>query len=280
MDGVLAVLSDGRERSSNEIREKVADRLGLTSRDLSKPRGGNPSGFWKNEHAFALKDLSEERRAIVKVAVRSGRRIYKITPNGRALLKSGELLRKNVGRGASRSDQAARPEQPRRRATRPRMQIGSPRSPLTGVYRPVDERRAGPRRDPFPFDPEDLDRKTLEHRKLQNELAVLAKRAGFVVHSPNEGDPVDFDLAWTSGDGHTLIEVKTLSNTVGDAKQIRLGIGQVLDYQHRLRAAGVMTRAVLVVDRQPTDMHWVELCTGHGILIAWPETFLELFATS
>jgi len=74
-----------------------------------------------------------------------------------------------------------------------------------------------------------------------------------------------------------LAEIKTLSNTSGEAKQIRLGIGQLLDYQHRLALAGADVEAALVLDREPADSHWTDLCAEHGIRLSWREILHELF---
>jgi hypothetical protein len=106
----------------------------------------------------------------------------------------------------------------------------------------------------------------------------MAKAAGYEVHAPGADDPVAFDLAWTSTTGQAVIEIKILSTTKSDAKQMRLGIGQVLDYQHQLRAAGADVCAILVVDRKPSGAHWLELCAKHGIQMAWPATLKNLFA--
>jgi len=78
-------------------------------------------------------------------------------------------------------------------------------------------------RDPFEYDPNELDRQTLAHAKLQNKVAEMAKGAGYEVHQPNVGNPVMFDIAWTSASGRAVVEVKTLSTTKGDAKQLQTG---------------------------------------------------------
>jgi hypothetical protein len=89
---------------------------------------------------------------------------------------------------------------------------------------------------------------------------------------------VKFDIAWTAGDRRAVIEIKTLSTTRSDAKQLRLALGQVLDYQHQLRTSGVDVRAIVVVDKKPRDDHWVELYANQGIELVWPATLRQLFA--
>jgi hypothetical protein len=46
---------------------------------------------------------------------------------------------------------------------------------------------------------------------------------------------VDFDLAWLEAEVLIAVEVKSLTE-VNQDRQLRLGLGQVLDYQHILEA--------------------------------------------
>ncbi len=276
--GILEVLADDREQIAFVLRNAVATRLRLTKKDLELRRGNSPTTFWINEHAWALVDLQNPAPlgSIIKTGTRSGHNIYQITKRGKMRLR--DLSRDAKKRSASTARK--RSTEPRGRST---ARSTSPSNeafggPLTDAYRPVDKQRGRTNLDPFPFDPEELDRKTVEHMQLQDRLARMAKNAGFKVHSPRKGDPVQFDLAWTSASGKAVVEVKTLSTTNADAKQIRLGIGQVLEYQHRLRAAGEDVLAILVVDRKPAAAHWVELCDRHDIQLAWPKTLSALFA--
>ena len=55
------------------------------------------------------------------------------------------------------------------------------------------------------------------------------------------------------------------------------GLGQLLDYQNVLAGNGREVRAVLAVEREPSDPRWATLCERHGVRLAWPETFLSLF---
>jgi hypothetical protein len=102
----------------------------------------------------------------------------------------------------------------------------------------------------------------------------LARSRGAETRSPGTADP-DFDLAWKQGDIVTVVEVKSLTDTNQDG-QLRLGLGQVLDYQHRLELNGCSTRAVLAVEKEPNDSRWTEICGNHGVNLVWPEIFGEL----
>ena len=139
---------------------------------------------------------------------------------------------------------------------------------LSTPYRYVDEMPAAIDREPFAVDPDVVDRALLGHRKTQNALACLAGEYGFAILSPGAGDP-DFDVAWSSSDATTVAEVKTLTPN-NEARQLRLGLGQVLDYQDALSAGGRIVRAVLAVDREPSAGRWQRICARHGVTIAWP----------
>lgn len=105
----------------------------------------------------------------------------------------------------------------------------------------------------------------------QNTLRALIERLGDVpVRTPGPGAP-QFDAGWSRGKNLFVAEVKSLSGT-NEAQQIRLGLGQVLDYHHQLKAKSTIT-PVLVLERQPQDDRWVRLCKRHGVLLVWGPNF-------
>jgi hypothetical protein len=162
---------------------------------------------------------------------------------------------------------ANNPERPARRTVRPR---------LTTRYRDVDPSRGNPPRDPFEFDPAAIERGLREHMATQQAVAAAARNHGCDVLSPGPGDP-NFDLAWRDLDRVTVVEVKSLTGT-NEAGQIRLALGQVLDYQHRLEEAGDAIRPVIALEASPVDPSWVSLCARHGVALVWPATLEALFA--
>lgn len=83
-----------------------------------------------------------------------------------------------------------------------------------------------------------------------------------------------FDAGWSRGDDVFIAEVKSLTGASED-QQIRLGIGQVLDYAHQLQLARTCgrIRPVLVLEKQPTDPRWTSLAEASGILLAWAPDF-------
>jgi hypothetical protein len=44
----------------------------------------------------------------------------------------------------------------------------------------------------------------------------------------------------------------------------------VLRYRQLLEADGRTVRALIAVEREPSDPSWGELCAGEGIALAWP----------
>ncbi|MEW2378828.1 hypothetical protein AB0883_22385 [Micromonospora sp. NPDC047812] len=104
-----------------------------------------------------------------------------------------------------------------------------------------------------------------EHDRLCRTLIDHLARDGIRVGSGLHGVPVD--LAWRDADGQQFIaEVKSV---VGDNEiaQLRLGLGQVLEYRHRLAARGIVATAVLVVSTC-ADPAWPAICgDSHVILL-------------
>ncbi len=116
-------------------------------------------------------------------------------------------------------------------------------------YRKPDEDVATSQREPFDVDPDRVDRGLRAHRHLQNEVGDVARAHGLEPKSPDAMAP-NFDVGWWDGDTFVVVEVKSISSG-NEASQLRLGIGQVLDYAFRYQSAGHSARAVLAVEREP-----------------------------
>lgn len=107
-----------------------------------------------------------------------------------------------------------------------------------------------------------LERATFRHMELQDRVADALAVRGMVALSPAALGP-QYDLGFVLGKTHFVVEVKT-----GDPvspSQMRLGVGQVLEYQYRLGAQGISdVRAVLCVESQPPEP-WPELADALGV---------------
>jgi hypothetical protein len=132
--------------------------------------------------------------------------------------------------------------------------------------------------EPFSVDPSLIDRGTRGHARTQNALSSAVRNAGHEVLSPAPADP-RFDLAWRVGDQVYVCEVKSLTPH-NEERQLRLGLGQVLRYRDLLTLRFPSVKAVLAVEREPSDESWLRLCTSHGVALVWPARFNEAVSTS
>jgi hypothetical protein len=106
---------------------------------------------------------------------------------------------------------------------------------------------------------------------LTSHSAWLSER-GLIPLSPT-GSPND-DLAWQDGHRFFVAEVKSLTAT-NETQQLRLGLGQVLDYRAMLARRSEVV-PVLAVEREPSDRRWVRLCRDMGVVLTWPPAFTAL----
>jgi hypothetical protein len=132
--------------------------------------------------------------------------------------------------------------------------------PLLGTdYRPAQVGAAAGARQPFTTDPAIIERGLRGHADTQNELARVLRDAGLTPRSRLPHEP-NFDLAWQAGDTAFVAEIKSITDD-NEEEQLRLGLGQVLWYRHRLQRIGYpKVIAVLVPERPPRDPSWADLC--------------------
>lgn len=140
--------------------------------------------------------------------------------------------------------------------------------PVGDSYRPADESIQPALAQPGAPDPDLIGRNLNAHRRLQNDLAKALLERDRTPLSPSPEDP-DFDIAWRDADGTLAVcEVKSLTDA-NETRQLRMGVGQILDYLDLL-SARTATRGVLWVERQPSNLRWLELCQRAGVALAWP----------
>lgn len=154
-------------------------------------------------------------------------------------------------------------------------QVPEPNSGEVGEeYREEDEEVATRARDEFRVDPDAVDRALRGHRHTQNLLARWARNRGYRPRRPGKGEP-RFDVAWQQGDVLVVAEVKSLSGGLAQTGQLRLGLGQVLDYAAQFEDRGLRTKPVLAVEHEP-DERWDRVCSRNGVVLIWPEVFSRL----
>jgi hypothetical protein len=121
-------------------------------------------------------------------------------------------------------------------------------------------------RQPFTVDPALVERGLQGHADTQNALAQVLRQAGIDPRSRLPNEP-NFDLAWERSGKIFVAEVKSITDD-NEEEQLRLGLGQVLRYRHRLRRLGHgQVIAVLVPERTPRDPSWEELCSELGVVL-------------
>ena len=135
-----------------------------------------------------------------------------------------------------------------------------------------------PSASPWLYDPSERDRATQVHRSLENWLIRALRDRGVAPMDP-AGEPY-FDLAWRAGGRLYVCEVKSTTNS--EVHQLRLAVGQILQYAQLLRRAGLdAVSPVILIEGRPQSPEWVELCAALSIVLLWPsewESLAEILA--
>jgi hypothetical protein len=122
-------------------------------------------------------------------------------------------------------------------------------------------------------DPDIMERGLKAHAHTQDALANALSLHELTPLSPFDKS-CNFDLAWQLDDG-TLGIAEVKSNTEGnEAFQVRHGLGQVLDYGHRMKGRGFRPKLFLILEQKPHGaIHWSELCAAHDVTLTWAPLF-------
>ncbi|WP_244942124.1 hypothetical protein [Streptomyces coelicoflavus] len=150
-----------------------------------------------------------------------------------------------------------------------------PRSEILGG--PLQVRRPRQRSSvDLTLDLNHLDKATAAHEATVGALLAHLSGQGIEVRTHAPGSPA-FDAGWSRGTDVFIAEVKSLTGARED-QQIRLGIGQVLDYAHQLRTAhpGRRLHPVLVLEKRPVDPRWSSLAHSAGIRLTWAPGFTDV----
>jgi len=160
------------------------------------------------------------------------------------------------------------------------MYLAAPHRQLSGetgfgqAFRKANEAASSAPKDPFIVDPDLVNRGNRGHAQTLNALADFLDARGVQPLGPGPGDPL-FDIGWTRGAARFVAEVKSLTEN-NEEHQLRLGLGQVLRYQHALLGRFHPVHAVLVVEREPGDSAWKKLSRSHEVRLLWPPDFVGL----
>ncbi|MEU1935448.1 hypothetical protein ACH49O_07715 [Streptomyces coeruleorubidus] len=125
-----------------------------------------------------------------------------------------------------------------------------------------------------------LDKATTAHEATVGALIAYLSRQGIEACTYAPGAP-QFDAGWSLGEEVFVAEVKSLTGARED-QQIRLGIGQVLDYTHQLRTAypGTVIHPILVLERPPSATRWTALAGSAGLRLTWAPGFSGIQSAS
>ena len=143
----------------------------------------------------------------------------------------------------------------------------APATPMLGTsYREAKVSPLPDERQPLTVNPALVERGLKGHADTQNELAQALRQAGIQPRSRLAYEP-NFDLAWEAKGTVFVAEIKSITDD-NEEEQLRLGLGQVLRYRHRLRKLGhERVVAVLVPERPPRDPSWSGLCHELGVVL-------------
>ena len=120
----------------------------------------------------------------------------------------------------------------------------------------------------FSRDDSKVERALAGHATTQNALASHLRRCGLEPRKRVSGEP-DFDIAWVTTTALVVAEVKSL-HEANVVHQLRVGIGQVLQYRELLRkVCGTKVESVLAVEFDPGSL-WSDVCDRAGITLTWP----------
>jgi hypothetical protein len=123
------------------------------------------------------------------------------------------------------------------------------------------------------IDLDDLERGSAAHEDTVAALIAHLGRQNIEARSHARNAP-RFDAGWSRGDDVFIAEVKSLTGAAED-QQIRLGIGQILDYAHQLTTMRSFGRVqpVLVLEKKPSSDRWRSVAKESGILLTWGPDF-------
>lgn len=118
-----------------------------------------------------------------------------------------------------------------------------------------------------------MDRGLKAHTATQDALADLLSSSGLTPLSSFD-KRCHFDLAWTIDDGAVGVAELKSNTEANEAFQVRHGLGQVLDYGHRMKGRGFRPKLFLVLERKPRAAnHWTALCASHDVTLTWAPLF-------
>lgn len=128
------------------------------------------------------------------------------------------------------------------------------------------------------YDLSHLDRATEAHEEVLQQLKLHI--SPYELCGPPSGGPL-YDAGWLQDGPDELqrlyiVEAKSLTGA-REEQQIRLGIGQLLDYVFTVRSQTYSkvekVVPVLLLQHEPSDPRWKLLCDSLGVILTYPPSF-------
>ena len=116
-----------------------------------------------------------------------------------------------------------------------------------------------------------LDAGTAAHEQTVRALIKHLAAYGITLRGPSAGAP-SIDGGWVEHGVRYIAEVKSLSGA-NPSQQLRLGLGQVLDYHDQLGAPDDVVPVLVLEQRPPDSARWVKLGRRHGVTVTWAPSF-------
>jgi hypothetical protein len=119
------------------------------------------------------------------------------------------------------------------------------------------------------FDLDALERRTVDHHQFQQRAAEWLEGHGWTTGLAPQGT-VLADLMAEKDGRWLVVEVKTVdpARPTLVKQQLRLGLGQVLEYRERLRSVYADTDAMLLLSHPPEDPTWKRVAAGADVMLA------------
>lgn len=111
------------------------------------------------------------------------------------------------------------------------------------------------------------------HHEILEKLREVLVGRNIEPRRPRPSEP-QFDMGFEFGGAICIVEAKSLTDSNFE-NQLRLGIGQLAGYRYHVQRSFPTTpvRAFLLVEIEPPDGDWVEICEQQDIALIWPGMF-------
>ena len=121
--------------------------------------------------------------------------------------------------------------------------------------------------------------------EVRDRLVAVAKAGDTITYTDLYGDRY-LAHARASGDlgeisllehmaGRPLLSVVAVSKTTGQPSHGLFDLALLHDQGKT--TPEIPIRAALVIEQEPSDLRWVEVCAAVGVVLAWPERFAAVF---